>query len=124
MKLSFLIIDIEHIIYIISFSLIINILNRAQRDFSIICRIITIISGITIFSMTFSRYLNDYYRKESKDIYCSFRGYFGYSTCSILNNSFFLQAIYRSFVLFIQHIYISKHINFNFNLFFNMDIWF
>ena len=72
--------------------------------------LINIIFGINIFSMTFSRFLNDYYRKESIDIYCSFRGYVGYSTCSILNNSFFLQAIYRFFrIIYPTCLYIQTY---------------
>ena len=57
--------------------------------------LIGIIFGISIFSINLFRLINDLYHRTSADIFCNFRGYMSYATCSILNFSFCLQAIYR-----------------------------
>lgn len=57
--------------------------------------LIGIVFGIVIYSMSLFRLLNDIKHIEYKDFFCSFRGYIGYASCSTLNFSFFLQAMYR-----------------------------
>jgi len=65
---------------------------------------IGIFFGILIYSMSLFRLLNDLRQVEYQDIFCSFRGYMGYATCSILNCSFLLQSIYR----FIRIVYPTR----------------
>jgi hypothetical protein len=62
------------------------------------------IFGIVIFSMNLFKLLNDVKQQEYRDFFCSFRGYMGYATCSILNCSYLLQAIYR----FIRIVYPTR----------------
>jgi hypothetical protein len=57
--------------------------------------LIGIIFGMVIFSMNLFKLVNDIKQQEYRDLFCSFRGYMGYATCSILNCSYLLQAIYR-----------------------------
>ena len=66
--------------------------------------LIGIIFGIEIFSMNLFKLLNDIHAREYQDMFCSFRGYFGFATCSILNFSYLLQAIYR----FIRIVYPAR----------------
>jgi len=63
-----------------------------------------IVFGILIFSMNLFRLLNDLKKIPYQDSLCSFRGYFGYASCSILNFSYLLQAIYR----FIRVVYPTR----------------
>ena len=64
------------------------------------------IFGIVIFSMNLFKLLNDVKQQKYRDFFCSFRGYMGYATCSILNCSYLLQAIYR----FIRIVYPTRMI--------------
>ena len=57
--------------------------------------LIGLIFGIMMFSINVFRLTNDLSRRNGYDMFCSFRGYMGYATCSILNFSFFLQGFYR-----------------------------
>ena len=57
--------------------------------------LIGIFFGLLIFGLDLFKLVNDVKQREYRDFLCSFRGYMGYATCSILNFSFFLQAIYR-----------------------------
>ena len=57
--------------------------------------LIGFIFGFLILSMRLFTLMNDIKQIEYKDMFCSFRGYFGYATCSIQNFSYLLQAIYR-----------------------------
>jgi len=45
--------------------------------------------------MSLFKLLNDLKQIEYRDLFCSFRGYMGYASCSILNCSYLLQSIYR-----------------------------
>jgi hypothetical protein len=54
-----------------------------------------IVFGIAIYSINLFRLINDIKQIEYKDSLCSLRGYMGYASCSILNLSYLLQAIYR-----------------------------
>ena len=78
--------------------------------------LIGIIFGILIFSMNLFRLINDLYHRTSADIFCSFRGYMGYATCSILNFSFCLQAIYRFLRIVYPHRLIFQSWKFQFFL--------
>jgi hypothetical protein len=57
--------------------------------------LIGFIFGILILSMRLYTLNNDLKQIQYQDLFCSFRGYFGYATCSIQNCSYLLQAIYR-----------------------------
>ena len=54
-----------------------------------------IVFGALMFWMNLFKLMNDYAQVEYQDTFCNFRGYFGYSTCSIFNCSFLIQAVYR-----------------------------
>ena len=57
--------------------------------------LIGIVFGALMYWMNLAKLLNDYRNVEYEDFFCAFRGYFGYSTCSIFNFSFLIQAFYR-----------------------------
>ena len=54
-----------------------------------------IVFGALMYWMNLFKLMNDYAQIEYQDTFCNFRGYFGYSTCSIFNCSFLIQALYR-----------------------------
>ena len=56
---------------------------------------IGIIFGALILGMRVFTLNNDLQQIEYRDLFCNFRGYFGYATCSIQNSSYLLQALYR-----------------------------
>ena len=56
---------------------------------------IGIIFGIVMYAMNLFKLLNDVQQNVYRDFFCNCRGYLGYATCSILNFSYFLQAMYR-----------------------------
>ncbi|CAF1124054.1 unnamed protein product [Adineta steineri] len=113
-------------------SLILAIIFFVTIFFSKICRTVPmmlvtnscfsgIIFGIVIYYMNLFKLLNDYNQIEYQDMYCSFRGYAGYASCSILNNSFLLQSIYR----FVRIIYPSRLIfqSYKFQFFLILFTW-
>lgn len=57
--------------------------------------LIGIIFGALILGMRVFTLKNDLQQIEYRDIFCNFRGYLGYATCSIQNSSYLLQALYR-----------------------------
>jgi hypothetical protein len=63
-----------------------------------------IVFGALMFWMNLFKLLNDWAQIEYQDTFCNFRGYFGYSTCSIFNCSFLIQAAYR----FVRVLYPSQ----------------
>jgi hypothetical protein len=83
--------------------------------------LIGIIFGIVIFTMNLFKLVNDHKQIEYKDSFCSFRGYAGYASCSILNCSFLLQSIYR----FLRIIYPTRLIfqSFQFQLILILFTW-
>ena len=80
-----------------------------------------IVFGIVIFTINLFKLVNDFKQIEYKDSFCSFRGYAGYASCSILNCSFLLQSIYR----FIRIIYPTRLIfqSFKFQLCLILFTW-
>lgn len=74
------------------------------------------IFGLLILNMRIFTLKNDFYRSDSIDLFCSFRGYFGYASCSIQNCSYLLQAIYRLILVIYPNRLIFQSMKFQFFL--------